>query len=306
MAPRSKDTEVTAARALPFDVGRVVAFLDGSPFAERALPVASWIAGELRVGLELIEVVSGHGDGDRAVRYLCGTANRRRASSWDVIVHEDVPAAMAEVVGHRRGALPCLATHGRDRSAALLGSTAEALLARSPRPVLLAGPKAGPREDPGAPVVVVVDGSAADDALMPVATAWAVRLRRHLVITTLAQPAPPGQRTRAAPRRARGPADPDAHLAELVDRAAASGVEVTSDIAYDGGSVRDGLASTLDRRAALLVLGTHHHHGLGRIVFGSHAARVVHDATIPALVVPSTSVEETTAAFPRFALSPVD
>jgi nucleotide-binding universal stress UspA family protein len=170
MAPRSKDTEVTAARALPFDVGRVVAFLDGSPFAERALPVASWIAGELRVGLELIEVVSGHGDGDRVVRYLCGTANRRRASSWDVIVHEDVPAAMAEVVGHRRGALPCLATHGRDRSAALLGSTAEALLARSPRPVLLAGPKAGPREDPGAPVVVAVDGSAADDALMPVAT----------------------------------------------------------------------------------------------------------------------------------------
>jgi hypothetical protein len=78
MVGHSIEAEATAGRALPGDApveaSRVVAFLDGSPFAERALPVAGWIAGELRVGLELIEVVSARGDGEGAVRYLCGTA----------------------------------------------------------------------------------------------------------------------------------------------------------------------------------------------------------------------------------------
>lgn len=251
MGRRSTETEVTGARAglggAPVEVSRVVAFLDGSVFAERALPVAAWIAGELRVGLELVEVVGVRGDGDRAVRYLRGTADRRRASSWDVIVHEDVPAALAEVVRQRRGAVPCLATHGRDRSAALLGSIAAALLARSPRPVLLAGPKARPVEAPDAPVVVAVDGSAADEALLPVAMGWAARLGRRLVITTVAEPAPLGHHGRTGRRGARGPGDPESYLAALAERGVASRVEVATGVVHGAVGVRGGLVSALDR-----------------------------------------------------------
>jgi hypothetical protein len=35
-----------------------------------------------------------------------------------------------------------------------------------------------------------------------------------------------------------------------------------------------------------VVVGAGHHHGLTRMVLGTHAARVVHDAPVPALVVP--------------------
>jgi nucleotide-binding universal stress UspA family protein len=209
---------------------------------------------------------------------------------------------MADVVTQRRGAVACMATHGRDRSAALLGSVAAVVLGRSPRPVLLAGPHARPVEAPDAPVAVAVDGSAADEALLPVALAWAARLARPLVIVTVAEPVPTAAHDGTAPRRARGPADPEAYLAALADNGAASGVEIVTRVVYDPLSVRDGLVSGLDRGAGLLVLGTHHRHGLGRIVLGSHAARVVHDAAIPALVVPSTSVETTTAPLQQQAL----
>ena len=45
----------------PVDIGRVVVPVDGSPFAERALPVAVWAAHALGAEIHLIEVVSGGG-----------------------------------------------------------------------------------------------------------------------------------------------------------------------------------------------------------------------------------------------------
>jgi nucleotide-binding universal stress UspA family protein len=57
-------------------------------------------------------------------------------------------------------------------------------------------------------------------------------------------------------------------------------------VVYDPVSVRDGLVSFLDRTAALVVLGTRHRPALGRMVLGSEAVRVVHDAAVPALFVP--------------------
>jgi nucleotide-binding universal stress UspA family protein len=50
--------------------------------------------------------------------------------------------------------------------------------------------------------------------------------------------------------------------------------------------VRDGLVPFLDRTAALVVVGSRHREGLGRMVLGSHSVHIVHDATVPALVVP--------------------
>jgi nucleotide-binding universal stress UspA family protein len=57
-------------------------------------------------------------------------------------------------------------------------------------------------------------------------------------------------------------------------------------VVYDPISVRDGLVPLLDRVAALVVLGSRHRLGVPRMVLGSHAARVVHDAGVPALAVP--------------------
>jgi nucleotide-binding universal stress UspA family protein len=255
------------------DVDRVVVPLDGSPFAERALPVAAWAGGTLGVGTHLVEVVRSDEDAEGAIRYLDEVARRHNATSWDVVEQEDVPAALTEAVDRSPGGLTCMATHGRDRTAALLGSVAAALVDHSHEPVLLVGPTARPVTADDAPIVVAVDGTPRDDVLMSEALGWAGHLGRRLVIATVAEPG-------------HGAADPEAYVAALVDRAAGSGIEIDTQVAHDPHNVRDGLVPILDRTAALVIIGSGTRHGEARTVLGSHAALIVHDTAVPALAVP--------------------
>lgn len=267
-------------------VTRIVVPLDGSLFAERALPVAEWAAAGVGADVHLVEIVTREEDAEGAFRYLDSVSRRHRAAGWDVFQRNDVGEALADTVAGFPAGMACLATHGRDRSASLLGSVAASLLDRSSRPVLLTGPAAHAIAAADAPVVVAVDGTARDESLIPVALGWAARLARRLEIVTVAEPAPAGYREGGAPRRARGPAEPERYLASLVARTEGSRVAVASKVVYDPISVRDGLVPLLDRPAALIVLGSRHRLGVPRMALGSHAARIVHVAPIPALAVP--------------------
>jgi nucleotide-binding universal stress UspA family protein len=155
----------------PVDIGRVVVPVDGSPFAERALPVAVWAAHALGAEIHLIEVVPGARDTASAIRYLDGLTRRHAVSRWDVARGDDVGDT---IVAATRGEPPaaCLATHGRDRRATVLGSTAIAVLDRATDPVMLVGPQARPPRAGDAPVVVAVDGTATDHALVAIAQGW--------------------------------------------------------------------------------------------------------------------------------------
>ncbi|HEX6422580.1 MAG TPA: universal stress protein [Acidimicrobiales bacterium] len=272
-------------RAETVAVAHVVVPLDGSPFAERALPVADWMAGGLGADVHLVEVVRASDEEDGAMRYLDTVARRQQAAAWEVVESRDVAAALADHVTAAPGRLACVATHGRDRSATLLGSVAASLLDRIPGPVMLVGPDARAVTAADAPVVVAVDGTRRDHALVPVALGWAVSLGRRLEIVTIAEPAP-AYRDDRPPTRARGPARPEAYVAALAARAEGAGVAVASQVAYDPVGVRDGLVPLLDRTAALVVLGSRRRGGLPRAVLGSHAIRIVHEARVPALVVP--------------------
>ena len=273
----------------PVEVGHIVVPLDGSPFAERALPVAAWLAGAVGADVHLVEVVA-HSEGEEAsegaIRYLDSVSRRHRATGWDVVQAADVGQALSEMLASSPGRVACLATHGRDRSAAVLGSVAASLLARSDRPAVLVGPEGRAVTAEDAPVLVAVDGTARDEALVPVALGWAAGLGRRLEIVTVAEPAPAGHRETAAPRRARGPADPAGYVESLAARTGRAGVTVASRVIYDPVSVRNGLVPLLDRTVALVVLGSGRRGSVPRLVLGSHAARVVHDAAVPALVVP--------------------
>jgi nucleotide-binding universal stress UspA family protein len=282
-------TDPTSFVAEPVEVGHIVVPLDGSPFAERALPVAAWVAEWVGADVHLVEVVprtEGEEVSEGAIRYLDSVSRRHRAAGWDVVQHNDVGQALSETVAGSPGRMACLATHGRDRSAAVLGSVAASLAERSERPAVLVGPEGRVVTATDAPVVVAVDGTPRDEALVPVALGWVARLGRRLEIVTVAEPAPGGNREDAAPRRARGPAEPETYVRSLAARAEGAGVRVVSSVVYDPISVRDALVPLLDRTAALVVLGSGHRRGVPPVVLGSHAARIVHDAAVPALVVP--------------------
>jgi nucleotide-binding universal stress UspA family protein len=274
---------------VPVEVGHVIVPLDGSPFAERALPVAAWVAAALGADVHLVEVVprdEGEEGCEGAIRYLDSVSRHYRASGWDVVEDNDVGQALAETVAGSPGRVTCLATHGRDRSAAVLGSVAASLLERSDRPAVLVGPEGRAVTAADAPVVVAVDGTGRDEALVPVALGWAARLGRRLEIVTVAEPTPAAHREGTAPRRARGLAEPQRYVESLVSRARGAGVTVASRVVYDPVGVRDGLVPLLDRTAALVVLGSRRRGGVPRMVLGSHAGRVVHDAAVPAVAVP--------------------
>ncbi len=270
------------------DVGRVVVPVDGSPFAERALPVAAWAAQGLGAPIHLVEVVSRSRDSESAIHYVDELARRCAAPSWDVMQGDTVGAAIAAATDHERPGLACLATHGRDRSATLLGSVASSVLDHTTIPVMLVGPQARPPCASDAPVVVAVDGAAADLALVEVAVSWAATLRTPLLIAIVAATAPVSHREDRPRHRARGPADPESYLDALAAWANAmwSGCTIDARVAYDPVGVRDGLVRLVDRTAALLVIGSHRRSQPMRSLFGSHAARVIHDIAIPALVVP--------------------
>jgi nucleotide-binding universal stress UspA family protein len=274
--------------AEPVEVGHIVVPLDGSPFSERALPVAASVAAGLGADIHLVEVVpwrEGEEGCEAAIRYLDSVSHRQRATGWDVVQHDDVGQALSEAVAGFPDRMACIATHGRDRSAAVLGSVAASLLDRSDRPAVLVGPAGRAVTAVDAPVVVAVDGTGGDDALVPVALGWAVRLGRRLEIVTVAEPAPAGHRDDAAPRRAWGPAEPETYVESLVGRAEGAGVTVAPRVVYDPVGVRDGLVPVLDRTAALFVLGSGRGQGVPQVL-GSQAARLVHDAAVPALAVP--------------------
>lgn len=261
--------------------------VDGSPFAERALPVARWVAHALDAPLHLVEVVDDGDGADTAIHYLDDLARRHNAASWDVARGEHPGSAIVAASQVDPPSLVCLATHGRDRSAAALGSVAMQVLGHSAEPVLLVGPVARPPCAADAPVVVAVDGAPDDCTVVRAATEWASRLRRRLVVATVAEPAPRPFRSDRLVRRARGPADPEAYVARLAaDAAGAASTAIEVRVVYDPVSVRAGVARLVDRTASLLVLGTHQRTRALRAVLGSHATRIVHDIEVPALVVP--------------------
>jgi nucleotide-binding universal stress UspA family protein len=266
-------------------VARLVVPVDGSPFAERALPVAAWLAEEVGALIHLIEIAD-HGRGAESTMQYVGDLARRRGATWEVVPGHDPGAAIVAATDAEQPSLACLATHGRDRSAAVLGSVATSVLDHATAPVILVGPEARPPSARDAPIVAAVDGTVDDAVVVGIAADWAARLSLRLVIATVAEPVPPSFRESRPLHRARGPDDPEGYLARLASAVAETGVSVDTQVVYDPISVRGGLLRLVDRTAALLVIGSHRHTRPLRALRGSNVARVVHDLEVPALVVP--------------------
>jgi nucleotide-binding universal stress UspA family protein len=70
------------------------------------------------------------------------------------------------------------------------------------------------------------------------------------------------------------------------DAAQAGAHRIDAHVVYDPISVHEGIARLADRAAALVVIGSHRRSRPGRALAGSHAARIVHEVDVPALVVP--------------------
>jgi nucleotide-binding universal stress UspA family protein len=271
---------------VPDTVDVLLVPIDGSDFSRAALPTAARLAGRLGAEIHLLSAVESVQELERRERELAHVDIPGHRVHRTVLVDRDPAGAIHEALRKLDSAVACMATHGRARSAALLGSVANEVVARGQDPLVLVRPDMEqPRRAAG--VVACVDDSPASSSLVAIALGWADMLGEDCIVLTVAEDAP--EPVSGGPIRRRfGPdGDAEGYLAALVDPFRDAGHPTEALVRYDPVSVWGGLYRYLvDRPAVLVMTNTRSWTGIRRLVFGSVAATIVRHSPSPVLVVP--------------------
>ena len=280
--------------------------LDGSPLAEQALPWALCIA--RRAGGKL-DLVCGHGlhalkepaacwgpfdpaceaDSRQQDRlYLDATALWLSAVSpvpMTTALVRAIPSMDAESILKRvRESGPDLivmATHGRGAVGRFfLGSTADDLIRQSGAPVLVLharepAPSLLP-EPLVESVLIPLDGSALAEQALPLAADLARLLEAQCVLLRVVEPLAEG--TTAPELEAR------AYLERLARSLRQQGLQVQTRVVAARHAVEIILEEAETFRSGVIALATHGRSGIGRLLVGSVADRVIRGASCPVLV----------------------
>jgi nucleotide-binding universal stress UspA family protein len=302
--------------------------LDGSPFAEHALPTATAIAKASRAKLQLVKVheppppplaADDAGlflEADLQVRrdervYLRQQASRARAEAGLRVVTEVLDDPVGEAIveyAQRSGTdLIVMTTHGRGPLSRLwLGSVADQVIRRATVPVLLIRPREGapdPVPEPGQHVLVPLDGSSLGEAALEPAAELAERLELALTLVQVVLPPPligdamqvypppdADERIRLRVREA------EDYLEDLADQLRDRGLVVET-VAVVHRSVVDALLDlTRVGDFALVAISTQGHGGIQRFLLGGVADKLVRSAELPVLVVRPTGRTKTRRA----------
>jgi nucleotide-binding universal stress UspA family protein len=174
-----------------------------------------------------------------------------------------------------------MATHGRSRVAAIVGSTFAKVTARHEAPLVAIGPRVerGDEElQPANRLVVCLDGSPTAEGALPLAAAWARRLGWAVSIVAAVDPV-------LLPRDYGF--DPDPYLGDMAARPELAGLEVDTRVLWGIAYPHITIGQHLDRHPAdLVVATTRARTGFARAALGSEVARIIHRSPAPVLVQP--------------------
>jgi nucleotide-binding universal stress UspA family protein len=148
----------------------VVVPLDGSEQAARALPYGERLARSLGARVRTVSVGGGRG------------------VAAEVCLEGDPAAALLDHLAQNEHAIVCMASHGHGGlRRRLVGSVAEAVLRRSPVPVVVLGPEAAQRDLPRT-IVAGVTCSPKLERLLGTLAAWALLLGARLELAHVRNP----------------------------------------------------------------------------------------------------------------------
>jgi nucleotide-binding universal stress UspA family protein len=263
----------------PFD--HVVVPLDGSPFSERALPIALAFAERLGAATDLIGIGGDHGVDERLRAQLDQLAHQVDGAfpATHIATASDALEPIRALSSQYPSPLVCVASHGCNRAGGVfVDALTGDLVGSTSLPILVVGPHARvPAAD--APIVVCVDGSSYSETAIPVAAAWAERLGVELILVTVVDPRPAKPGT-------------EDYLVSVAERSAASGIRLRPHVIRFVAYPAEGLALYLaEHPAQLVVLTTRARRGLTRILFGSVASRIVHEVSAPVLLLGPQAVD---------------
>ena len=254
--------------------------VDGSDASWRAADTACSLARRSDATVEVVEVVfdtaeESESRGRMSQRLKQHDTEGLEVSTSTILAAESVAHALAERIETQPDAMFVMSSHGRGRSAALLGSVTEELLQLTFGPVLVVGPHVATAGFEG-PIVVAVDGSKASESVLALAAAWGIELGVEPWIVEVADPS----------SGVSGDVAESAYPARLARHLAAdSGHPAQFDVLH-GNDVHDVVADFAESlHASMIVASTHGRTGLARFVIGSTAAAMVRHARCPVLLV---------------------
>lgn len=291
--------------------------LDGSEFAEEALPMARLLAARFGAGLHLVHVIRPFPDSDLkspgvdmdwvaearsgTEGYLEEWADRIRGEDGtrvDTAVLEGrVVPALREYAGAHGVDLVILTTHGAGGMQRWwLGSVADGLVRTARRHLLLVRPWDDTEDHaPGEPrferVLVPLDGSRIAERALAPARSIAREFEAEITLLRVV-PAPvqltsiyglSGVRLEGEGHRERLD-DAEAYLSGVAE--GLEGLSVSAAVVEEGEAARGVLDAARESAADLLVLSTRGRGGVARAVVGSVADKIIRGTALPALVVP--------------------
>ena len=259
--------------------------IDGSRAYWRAAEVAVALARKSDSRIDLVEVIPDPKETGAALSLLGDGITRLDAVDVDItprveVTGDSVAGALGTLLERSPEATIVMASHGRGRRAAVLGSVTEELLVSEFGPIVVVGPALA--DDDGhvghigsGPLIVTVDGSDMAESALPLAAAWSIELGvTPWVIEVLAPDTPTDEHRLESSypsRLARGLRSASGHAVEF---------EVLHDKDVAGAVTN----FAREMNASMIVAATHGRTGLARFTMGSTAADFVRHAPCPVLL----------------------
>lgn len=285
--------------------------LDGSTFAEAALPLAVALTQKTNAELHLISVVEpipafAYAEWEPAAldwssKYLQSVAERVTDGAGGKVTTSVESGRVVETLLEHSAAfnvdLVVMATHGRGAlSRAWLGSVADALMRRAEIPVLFVHPEEGaappPEADEGfGTLLVPLDGSELSESMLAHATEFgalfgsAYHLTRVVAYPLeIASPYLPHTVQMNADILAQAKEGAAEYLEDHAERMRRRGLRVTVAIVVDPQAAHGILSEAEAVGADAISMATHGRGGVGRAVLGSAADKVLRGTHVPVLL----------------------
>lgn len=258
---------------------QLVVPVDGSDRSFEAIPIAARMAAAVDGKLEVVTVVDRLADVALARNELeRGVAELGELAvepMQHVLAGDSVADTLAHHVESLSGATVLMSSHGHGRSAAVLGSTTDAVLRRLFGPVIVVGPRA--TEAPGrlgGRFVVPLDGSQRAESVLSIVAAWAVEFEGvpWLIEVVDENPHPLDVVESSYVSRRAG------ELRKRID------TDVEFEVLHGGNPSRPIVDFAQTNSASLIFMTTHGRTGIDRLRTGSVAAEVVRHATCPVVL----------------------
>jgi nucleotide-binding universal stress UspA family protein len=261
----------------------ILVCLDGSPLAEKILPLAQEIASGKGAKVMLLRVVGDSRELLAEESYMRERAGLFRAPFRFLIARDPAATIIQELEKNPR-ATAALTTHGRTAwGEALLGSVALKVIRGARRPVLLYRARSDSSSAPAkiTNLVVALDGSEFSEKIVPAAVAMAKSLNSRII---LVQALPPESAQALRAHLPLGDALESSYLqAKAAEIKKKYEIEPSWDVLHGEAGVAiwryvNGMENTL------LAMTSHARGGLERVFLGSVAAACIRKAGVPMLI----------------------